>query len=140
VSAAVYPFSCPRFRSPLRLSRTGASADAPENTLAAYRLAWEQGADAIDATCGSPATGDLCLHMPRPSARGREGEAGAMTFEQARGLDAGAWKDSRFRGEKLPTHGEILALVPAGKRILIELKSARRSCPWLQRGHRKREA
>ncbi|WP_075086843.1 glycerophosphodiester phosphodiesterase family protein [Verrucomicrobium spinosum] len=33
---------------PLIIAHRGASADAPENTLAAFRLAWEQRADAVE--------------------------------------------------------------------------------------------
>ena len=41
------------YAKPLVVAHRGASQDAPENTLAAFKLAWEQGADAIE--------GDLLL-------------------------------------------------------------------------------
>ena len=36
------------FGKPLIVAHRGASFDAPENTLPAFKLAWEQGADAIE--------------------------------------------------------------------------------------------
>ena len=36
------------YAEPLVVAHRGASRDAPENTLAAFKLAWEQGADAIE--------------------------------------------------------------------------------------------
>ena len=42
------------FPESLVIAHRGASKDAPENTLTAFSLAWEQGADAIIVTAGSP--------------------------------------------------------------------------------------
>ena len=47
---------------PLVLGHRGASADAPENTLAAFDLAREQGADGVELDVRRCADGDLVLH------------------------------------------------------------------------------
>lgn len=117
------------------VAHRGASADAPENTLAAYRLAWEQNADAIE--CDLRLTRDgriVCLHdATTDRTTGVKGKLADLTLEEARRLDAGSWKDPRYRGEKLPTLAEILALVPPDRRILIEMKVGPEIVPLVQR-------
>ena len=45
------------------IAHRGASHDAPENTLAAFRLAWEQGADGIEGDFRLSRDGEIiCLH------------------------------------------------------------------------------
>jgi len=36
--------------------------------------------------------------------------------------DVGTWKEARFKGERVPTLGEVLAVVPKGKKFFIEIK------------------
>jgi glycerophosphoryl diester phosphodiesterase len=45
----------------------------------------------------------------------------------------GRWKDVRFTGEKIPALEEVFALVPAGKRIFVEIKSGPESVRELRR-------
>jgi glycerophosphoryl diester phosphodiesterase len=45
------------------------------------------------------------------------------TLKELRRLDVGLWKGERWRGERLPLLSEVLAMLPAGKRLFIELKS-----------------
>jgi glycerophosphoryl diester phosphodiesterase len=47
----------------------------------------------------------------------------AQTFEELRRLDAGSWKGAKWAGEKLPSLGEVIATVPPGKKLVIEIKS-----------------
>ena len=44
-------------------------------------------------------------------------------FKQLRALDIGSWKDPKWHAERIPTLAEVLAVVPAGKKIFLELKS-----------------
>jgi len=46
---------------PLVLGHRGASADAPENTLAAFRLAMDQGADGVELDVWRCATGEAVV-------------------------------------------------------------------------------
>jgi glycerophosphoryl diester phosphodiesterase len=46
-------------------------------------------------------------------------------FEELRALDVGSWKGPQWKGERMPTLEEVLAAVPDGKKIYIELKSSR---------------
>ncbi len=61
-SATAHPAASHQ-HGPLIVAHRGASYDAPENTLAAFRLAWEQGADAIEGDFFLTSDGQiLCLH------------------------------------------------------------------------------
>jgi glycerophosphoryl diester phosphodiesterase len=107
------------------VAHRGASHDAPENTLAAFNLAWEQGADGIEADFYLTADGRIiCLHD-----KDTQRTAGVMhvvsetPFDVLRQLDVGAWKGDDFRGERMPTLEEIIATVPKGKKFVIELKT-----------------
>ncbi len=111
----------------------GASHAAPENTLAAFRLAWEEQADAIEADFHLTADRQIiCIHD-----RDTERVAGVRRvvadtpLAELRTLDAGRWLDERFTGERLPTFAEVLAAVPAGKRFVVELKTGPEIVPVL---------
>ncbi len=106
------------------IAHRGASHDAPENTLAAFRLAWEQGADGIEGDFRLTRDGEIiCLHDPTTRrTAGRNLAVAEATLAQLRGLDAGAWKGEEWAGERIPTLREVIATVPQGKRLFIELK------------------
>ncbi|MEM7624782.1 MAG: glycerophosphodiester phosphodiesterase [Planctomycetota bacterium] len=113
---------------PLIVAHRGASHDAPENTQAAFDLAWEQGADAIECDVHLTADGQIvCIHDDT-TGRTTGGEKGTglvvaeSTAEELRKLDVGSWKDPAFAGEPVPLLRDVLASLPAGKGILIEVK------------------
>ena len=55
------------------------------------------------------------------------------TLEELRALDVGRWKGERFAGETIPTLDEMLATVPDGKRVFIEVKCGPEAVPELDR-------
>ncbi len=108
---------------PLVLGHRGASAEAPENTLAAFRLAVEQGADGVELDVWRCATGEVVV-IHDEDARRTAGRALAVpetSWPALRGLDAGAWKGDRFRGERIPLLSEVLEALP-GVLVNVELK------------------
>jgi glycerophosphoryl diester phosphodiesterase len=111
----------------------GASHDAPENTLAAFELAWEQGADAIEGDFYLTADSQIvCVHdADTLRTTGVKKIVAETTLEDLRSLDAGFWKGDAFKGEKLPTFAEVLATVPQGKRFVVELKTDPSIVPFL---------
>ena len=119
------------------IAHRGASHDAPENTLAAARLAWSQGADALECDVQLTREGELAVFHDDDTGRlapGAPARAVAeLTLEELQALDIGAWKDPQFAGERAPTLGALLALVPAGRRIFIELKNGPEAVPGLVR-------
>lgn len=109
----------------LIIAHRGASRDAPENTLAAFREAWKQGADGIEADFYLSSDGKIVCFHDRDTQRiaGVKHAVKDTPFDVLRSLDVGAWKDERFRGEQMPTFDEVAALVPPGKKFFIELKT-----------------
>lgn len=115
------------------VAHRGASFDAPENTLASFRLAWEQNADAIEGDFFLTKDQQIvCIHDSKTKrTSGVEQVVSESTLEELRRLDVGSWKDPRFKGEKIPTLAEVLAIVPQGKRIYIEIKCGPEIVPFL---------
>jgi glycerophosphoryl diester phosphodiesterase len=116
------------------IAHRGASHDAPENTVAAFRLAWEQGADGVEGDFYLTKDGHIvCIH---DGATGRTGDknfkVSTATLEELKSVDVGAKKGAPFRGERIPTLAEVLAVVPAGKRIFIEIKCGPEILPALE--------
>jgi glycerophosphoryl diester phosphodiesterase len=56
-----------------------------------------------------------------------------QTWEELRGLDAGAWKGESWRGERIPLLEEVLAALPPGKPVYIEIKCGAEVLPELER-------
>lgn len=107
------------------IAHRGASHDAPENTLAAIDLAWQQGADAVEIDVHLSKDGEIVVMHDTNTRRttGIDGEIAALTRDELRRLDAGAWKAPAFCGQRIPTLDEALALVPPQKSLVIEIKS-----------------
>ena len=120
---------------PLITAHRGASHEAPENTLAALRLGFGQGADAGE--CDVRLTRDGRVVLCHDATTRRTGRAALVVadsaFEELRGLDVGAWKGRRWEGEKIPALEEALALVPARRRLLVEIKCGTEILPAIGR-------
>lgn len=109
----------------LIIGHRGASREAPENTLASFDLAFQQGADGVEADFRLTRDGEIvCLHDDGASRTGGAGlRVADCTLNELRRLDFGLWKGERWRGECLPLLSEVLAALPAGKLLFMELKS-----------------
>jgi glycerophosphoryl diester phosphodiesterase len=126
------------------VAHRGASAYAPEHTLAAYRLAIEMGADYVEQDLAVTRDGILiCLHdaslerttnveelfPDRVSTQTIEGKtrkawlANDFTLAEIKRLDAGSWFDKKFAAEKVPTFDEAIALIRGKAGIFPELKT-----------------
>lgn len=113
------------------IAHRGASGHAPENTLAAYRLAAEMGAKFIETDL--QVTRDawiVAMHDPtvNRTTDGR-GHISKMTLAELRALDAGAWFECAngrsFAGERVPTLEEILSFArEADVSFYLELKTS----------------
>ncbi|CAD72848.1 MAG TPA: glycerophosphodiester phosphodiesterase [Rhodopirellula baltica] len=121
---------------PMIVAHRGASYTAPENTVSAFNLAWEENADAIEGDFYLSADGEIvCLH-DKTTARTAPGspslKVAEATLQQLRKLDVGAWKHERYAGERIPTLKEVIATVPDGKGIFIEIKCGPEILPILK--------
>lgn len=117
------------------IAHRGASEDAPENTLAAMQLAWEQKADAIELDIRLTRDGQIILLHDATTKRtaGLDKPIAELAWNEVRRLDAGRWKDPKWTGERIPLLSGVLATVPEGKRAFVELKCGPEVLPELER-------
>lgn len=110
---------------PLIVAHRGASRDAPENTIPAFKLAWEQGADAIEGDFYQTRDGHIvCIHDKNTkNVSDRKLDVEKSTLEELQKLDVGAHHSKAHKGAVIPTIAEVFATIPEGKRIYIEVKS-----------------
>lgn len=106
------------------VAHRGASWDAPENTLAAARLAWAQGADAVECDVRRTADGRVAVMHDADLRRvgGRDVSVAGVEWAALRAIDVGAWRGGQFAGERVPELREWLAAIPVGKRAFVEIK------------------
>src|SRR5687768_9389449 len=124
------------------VAHRGASAYAPEHTLASYKLALQQKADYVEQDLA--VTKDLvliCLHdeslerttnveelfpdraVVDPATGRTQWLAVDFTLAEIKQLDAGSWFDARFAGERIPTWEEAVTLVGTAAGLYPELKT-----------------
>jgi glycerophosphoryl diester phosphodiesterase len=133
--------------SAFNVAHRGASAYAPEHTLAAYRLALEQGADYVEQDLGITRDGVLvCLHdlslerttnveelfPDRATVTTEQGQqrrrwyVDDFTLAEIQQLDAGSWFDPSFAGARVPTFQDAIDLVKGKAGLFPELKGPER--------------
>jgi len=116
------------------VAHRGASFDAPENTVAAVKLAWDQKADAAEFDIYLTKDKKIVLMHDKDTKRTAGGVnkvIAGSTLVELSGLDVGRWKGEKFAGERIPTLAETLAVVPGGKRVFIEVKPGPEIVPYL---------
>ena len=109
------------------VTHRGYSSIAPENTLAAYRLAKEKGY--VFAECDVAFTKDGVAVLLHDSTIDRtsdgSGNISNLTYEELLQYDFGSWKSSAYAGEKIPTFEEFIALCKEiGIHPYIEIKNS----------------
>jgi glycerophosphoryl diester phosphodiesterase len=111
----------------------GASACAPENTLASFREALRQGADIIELDVQLCADGQVVVfhddHLERTT--DGHGVLAEWSLAELKALDAGSWFAPRFAGERIPTLEEALAWARWRVPLFIELKHGGHTQPSL---------
>lgn len=97
------------------IAHRGASGHAPENTLAAFRLAVAQGATALefDVSLLGDGTAVVCHDGTLDRCTNRSGPLSTIDKKDLAEVDAGAWFSPEFAGERLPTLEEVLDLIDA---------------------------
>ena len=110
---------------PLIWGHRGASGHAPENTLPAFRMAADMGADGIELDVQETKDGVLVVCHDETVDRTSNGAGWVkdFTFEEIRKLDFSGG-NAAYEGLKIPSMEEVLDLLaPAGLTINIELKT-----------------
>jgi glycerophosphoryl diester phosphodiesterase len=107
-------------------------AAPPENTLPAFALGWERG-----VTCELDVyltrDGKIIVIHDQTTGRtcGVDLNVGASTFAELRALDAGIVKGPIWQGLRLPLLSEVLEIMPAGRRLYVEMKQGPAIIPAL---------
>jgi glycerophosphoryl diester phosphodiesterase len=109
----------------LNLGHRGASAYAPENTLAAFDLAFQMGVDGIELDVTLSRDGvPVVIHDDKVDrTTNGHGPIQQMTLAQIKQLDAGGWFNQKYCDEKIPTLAQVFELVGTRGIVNIELKS-----------------
>lgn len=120
---------------PLLVAHRGASHAAPENTLAAFKLAWEEGADGIEGDFYLSSDGQVvCIHdKDTKRVAGKELVVSETSWKELSKLDVGSWKSPAYAGERMPLLTEVLDILPPGKRFFVEVKCGPEIVPALKR-------
>jgi glycerophosphoryl diester phosphodiesterase len=102
----------------------GAAYLAPENTLQSIKMAYELGADAAEIDVHLTSDGRIVvIHDPNTArTAGDDLEVSKSKAADLRRLDVGALKDARYKGATIPFLDEVLAIVPEGRKLLVEVK------------------
>jgi glycerophosphoryl diester phosphodiesterase len=111
----------------LWIAHRGESLDAPENTMRAFRLAWERDTDGIELDVRLSSDGEVvCIHDADTARVGNRKLTIAETpYRLLREINAG-------QGERIPLLAEVLAEAPADRLIYIEVKSGPEILPPLK--------
>ena len=106
------------------IAHRGASSDAPENTLPAINLAWEQGADAVEVDVHLSRDGRLAVihddNTRRPAGVNRK--VSDQTWAELQTLEVGRWQGRQWVDVRIPSLEEVLRTVPKGRRLFVEVK------------------
>lgn len=105
-------------QAPLIIAHRGASAEAPENTISAFALAAEQGADGVELDVQLSADGVPFVIHDKDVARttNGQGQVSRLTREQLGALDAGD-------GRSVPTLDQVFELFGPSLLYNVELKT-----------------
>lgn len=109
-------------QQPVIFAHRGASAQAPENTIASFELALAQQADAIELDVKLSSDGIVIVHHDPTVDRTTNGKGHIkdLTLAEIKKLDAGGFFSEKFHGEKIPTLEEVFESV--GRRTLINVE------------------
>ncbi len=116
--------------SPLILCHRGAKNYAPENTLAAFKIALELGADGFELDTQLSSDGHVVVfHDPTVDRiTNGHGKLSKLSLAELRELDAGSSFSEKFHGEKIPTLDEVFETI--GKRAIINVELKNFSTPF----------
>jgi glycerophosphoryl diester phosphodiesterase len=126
VGAALVGLLVNRNQRPVMIiAHRGSSWVAPENTLAAFRLAADERADFVELDVQDTSDGQVIvahdsdlMKVANNPTKIWEGSA-----ETLRAVDIGSYKDPRFSSERVPTLAEALDVCKGRCKVVVELKS-----------------
>ena len=121
MSASAFPYG----NRPLNFGHRGASALAPENTLAAFQKAREMGAHGVELDVMLSTDGEVMVRHDNELERTTDGHGRVRdkTLTELKSLDAGSWFGPQFAGERIPMLREVCIWAAQDMLLNIELKS-----------------
>ena len=110
--------------TPFVVAHRGSSAIAPENTLAAFQQAIDDGADAIELDVRLSKDGEVVVIHDEKLSRTTDGRGRVSdyTLKELKQFSAGKWFHRRFSRETIPTLAEVFALLQGKVGVNIEMK------------------
>lgn len=134
VAAPAHAAPAPDTVEVANVAHRGASAYAPENTLAAVREGIEMRSDLIEVDVQRAKDGELVIVHDTNLARTTDVErvfpdrapwkVADFTHAELGRLDAGSWKGAEYAGEPIPTLSEVIdAIRPSRAGLLLEIKA-----------------
>jgi glycerophosphoryl diester phosphodiesterase len=116
--------------NPIIFAHRGSSHYAPENTLAAFQLAIEHKADAIELDAKLTKDGEVVVIHDQTVDRTTDGKGRVdeLTLPDIKELDAGSYFDVTFKNERIPTLREVFEIIK--DRIIINVEITNYSSPF----------
>lgn len=107
------------------IAHRGASAYYPENTMAAFKAAFEMDAEMIELDVMITKDGVPVVFHDRTLNKKTNGTGPVKNYrlDQLKELDAGSWFDKKFAGEPIPTLEEVLEFAAGKIALNIEIKT-----------------
>ena len=114
------------FSNPLIIAHRGASGEAPENTMDAFELAWELGADGIEGDFHLTRDGHIVAIHDKDTNKVTKGKNKLIVkktnLQELQKIDVGSWKNKKYFKARIPTLEEVIDSLPVGKKFFIEIK------------------
>ena len=114
------------FSNPLIIAHRGASGEAPENTMDAFKLAWELGADGIEGDFHLTRDGHIVAIHDKDTNKVTKGKNKLIVkktnLQELQKIDVGSWKNEKYFKARIPTLEEVIDSLPMGKKFFIEIK------------------
>ena len=123
---AALAFLATRSQAPVVvIAHRGSSAVAPENTMAAFRLAAEQRTDLVELDVQESSDGQVLVAHDADLMKvsGNPAHIWETSAAALRAIDIGSYRDPRYAAERVPTLAEALAACKGRCKVLVELKS-----------------
>jgi glycerophosphoryl diester phosphodiesterase len=121
--------------NPKIVGHRGSSYTQPENTLVSVKKAWAESADGVEVDIHLSKDGRIFVMHDASTKRtsGTDMLIRETSSEELRKLDVGSFKGKEFTGERMPYFEEVLATIPDGKFLLVEVKAGTEILPTLKR-------
>lgn len=123
----------PDSKRPIIVAHRGASVTHPENTIPAFEESIRLKVDMIEWDVYPTKDGELVIIHDATVDRTTDGKGKVrdLTLAEIKALDAGAWKGEQFKGVRVPTLDEALAILPEWMHLNCHLKLERDEDPDL---------